>query len=396
MQRVHIAFVSPEHCDIAAELEAVVKCGPVPGYDPAVLGTRYGAELVAPGKPFAYAGGVAVVPIHGLLINRFPGSIGMATGYDFIRGQLRAALADPEVSHIVFDIHSGGGMAAGCEELAQEIYRSRESKPSLAVVDSTCYSGAYYLGSAASRIVSTVSGGIGSVGVVAMHVDHSKMLENEGLNVTFIQAGDEKTDGNAWQPLSERGKERINSTVQYHYGLFTEAVAKFRGIPVADVKATEARCYTPPEALGLGLIDGVVDATDAVRGMLHTSEGHMEISQEDVARIAAEAAARAVADDRARVSAIRNSPHAKGREKLADHLALNTSMSVDEAVAILENAPSQEEAGTPATNNFAAAMDLTQNPNVGPDNVDNNVVSNSDRILANYRAVTGYDYRKSA
>lgn len=135
MKRVHIAFVSPEHCDIAAELEAVAKCGPTPGYDPAVLCTRYGAELATPGKPFAYAGGVAVVPIYGLLLNRFPGSIGMATGYDFIRGQLRAALADPDVSHIVFDIHSGGGMAAGCEELAQEIYRSREAKPSLAVVD---------------------------------------------------------------------------------------------------------------------------------------------------------------------------------------------------------------------------------------------------------------------
>ena len=118
----------------------------------------------------------------------------------------------------------------------------------------------------------------------------------------------------------------------------------------------------------------------------------MEISQEDVARIATEAAARAVADDRARVSAIRNSPHAKGREKLAEHLAFNTAMSVDEAAAILENAPCQEKAET----NFAAAMDLTQNPNVGPDNADNNVVSTSERILANYRAVTGYGYRKSA
>jgi signal peptide peptidase SppA len=329
-----------------------------------------------------------------LLLNRFPGSVGFATGYDFVRAQLRMALADPDVSGIVFDINSNGGMAAGCEELAQEIYRSRNVKPSLAVVDSNCYSGGYYIGSAASRIVSTVSGGVGSIGVVAMHVDHSKLLEDAGVSVTFIQAGDEKTDGNAYQPLSERARERINSTVQYHYGLFTEAVSKFRGIPVEDVRATEARCYTPPEAQRLGLIDGVVDATDAVRGMLNTSEGQMEISQDDIARIAAEAATRAVAEDRNRMSAIRNSPHAKGREKLADHLALNTSMSAEEATAILEHAPAQEEpAGQ--TNNFAAAMNLTPNPNVGPDNTEN-TESTPNRILANYKAITGYDYRKSA
>lgn len=388
--RIHIAFVSPEHCDFAAELAATARLEPVVDLVP--TSARYGMEAGV--KPFAYGGGVAVIPVHGLLLNRFPGSMGMATGYDFVRGQLRRALADPDVSRIVFDIHSNGGMAAGCEELAQEIYRSRSAKPSLAVVDSNCYSGAYYIGSAASRVVSTVSGGVGSIGVVAMHVDHSKLLENEGLNVTFIQAGEEKIDGNAWQPLSDRARERINSTVQYHYGLFTEAVAKFRGIPVEDVRATEARCYTPPEALGLGLIDGVVDAAD--EGMLNISEGQMEISQEDVARIAAEAATRAVAEDRNRMSAIRNSPHAKGREKLADHLALNTSMGVEEATAILEHAPAREEPEG-AANNFATAMNLTQNPNVGPDNAENTVGAHApNRILANYRAVTGYGYRKSA
>jgi len=392
MMRVHIAFVSPEHCDFAAELSAAARLEP--RFDNALVGARYG--MGPTGKPFAFGGGVAVIPIHGLLLNRFPGSVGMATGYDFVRGQLRMALADPDVSRIVFDIHSNGGMAAGCEELAQEIYRSREAKPSLAVVDSNCYSGGYYLGSAASRIVSTVSGGVGSIGVVAMHVDHSKLLEDAGVGVTFIQAGNEKTDGNAYQPLSERARERINSTVQYHYGLFTEAVAKFRGIPVADVRATEARCYTPPEALGLGLIDGIVDATDAVRGMLNDSEGQMEISQEDIARIATEAASRAVAEDRSRMSAIRNSPHAKGREKLADHLALNTSMGAEEAAAILEHAPCQEEPAAQA-NNFAAAMNGTENPNVGPDNPTNTSgESVSSRILANYKAITGYEYRKSA
>ena len=45
-------------------------------------------------KPFAFASGIAIIPIHGSLINRFSHSWGFVTGYNFIRNQLKAAL-DP-------------------------------------------------------------------------------------------------------------------------------------------------------------------------------------------------------------------------------------------------------------------------------------------------------------
>lgn len=394
--KIHLAFVSPEHCDVAEELAAVARAD---AFSPAdirnqYICARYGVNADI-GKPFAYASGAAFVPVHGMLLNRFPGSIGIATGYDFIKSQVRMALADPDVSHIVFDINSNGGLVSGCDELAQEIYRSREFKPSLAVVDANCYSGAYYLGSAASHIVCTPSGGVGSIGVVAMHLDASKALDEIGLKVTFIHAGDEKVDGNPTEPLSDRARASIDRTVQYHYGMFTESVARARGLPVEDVRATEARCYTPPEALELGLIDGVIDPGDAVAGFVQRESSMPELSQEEVARIATEAATAAVAADRARMAAIRSSPEAAGREKLADHLALNTTMTVVEATAILSASPKQEPV---AANPFAAVMEMTDNPNVGADNAGNMVGAEStpNRILANYQAVTGYSYRKSA
>lgn len=394
--KIHLAFVSPEHCDVAEELAAVARADVFSSADirNQYVCARYGVNADI-GKPFAYASGVAFVPVHGLLLNRFPGSVGIATGYDFIKSQVRMALADPDVSHIVFDINSNGGLVSGCDELAQEIFRSRDLKPSLAVVDANCYSGAYYLGSAASHIVCTPSGGVGSIGVVAMHLDASKALDEIGLKVTFIYAGDEKVDGNPTEPLSDRAKASIDRTVQYHYGMFTDSVARARGLPVENIRATEARCYTPPEALELGLIDGVIDPGDAVAGFVQRESSMPELSQEEVARIATEAATAAVAADRARMAAIRNSPEAVGREKLADHLALNTTMTVVEATAILSASPKQEPiAGNP----FAAAMEMTGNPNVGADNAGNmaGAESTPNRILSNYQAITGYSYRKSA
>ncbi len=62
-------------------------------------------------KPFVYQDGVAVIPIHGSLINRFSGSWGFVTGYNFIQRMLNLALDDDDVDSIVFDVDSPGGEA---------------------------------------------------------------------------------------------------------------------------------------------------------------------------------------------------------------------------------------------------------------------------------------------
>lgn len=388
----------------------------------------FGYEPVESSKPFAYSDGVAIIPIHGLLINRLSWSYSFATGYNFIRSQRLAALADPDVKLIVYDVNSPGGIASGCAELAQEMHDSRGEKPSLAVVDARCYSAAYFLASAADRLVVTPSGGVGSIGVVAMHMDYSAALDAEGLKITFIMAGNEKVDGNPYERLSKRAQASIQRDVDYHYGLFVEAVARHRGLSEDDIRATEAASYLPPEALDLGLIDAIESPAEAVAKFFNeiTSDadagdetmtsttaantavmttpavvsGPPALTAEDVATIAAKAATEAVSADRARSTAIRTCAEAKGRETLADHLALNTSMSADDAKAILAVSPvaAPESATALQTpNGFAAAMDLTANPNVGADAGSDAVAGGgaetpevkSSRILASYVALTG-------
>lgn len=367
---------------------------------------QYGFDPVATTKPFAYSNGTAIIPIHGLLVNRMSWGASFATGYDFIRSQSQAAVADPEVKSIIYDVNSSGGLATGCAELGNVIYGARGKKPSLAVVDARCYSAAYWLASACDRVVVTPSGGVGSIGCAAMHVDLSKMLEDEGIKVTYIYEGAEKVDGNSFEPLSTRARESIQRDVSYHYSGFVEAVARNRGLSEDDVRATEARCYLPPEALELGLIDAIATPAEAVaefstpqsENAAMTTEAPAVLTAEDVARMVTEGVTQGIAAERSRAGAIRSCEEAKGREGLAAHLADNTTLSIDDARAILLASPlSSMELPTTRQepSGFAAAMDRSQHPNVGADPAGEGTIGNDDpgnianMLLANYTAVSG-------
>ena len=154
-------------------------------------------------KPFVYQDGVAVIPIHGTLLNRCNWSWGFVTGYQYIRRMLNLALDDDDVELIVFDVDSPGGEAAGCFELAREIMASRRVKPSLAMVDALAASGGIALGVAPTAIYAIPSARIGSIGVYRMHVSYEGALKDAGIKVTFATAGEHKVDGNPYQDLPQ-------------------------------------------------------------------------------------------------------------------------------------------------------------------------------------------------
>ena len=70
----------------------------------------------------------------------------------------------------------------------------------------------------------------------------------------------------------------------------------------------------------------------------------------------------AASAERARIEAIINADEAKGRGKLASHLALKTSMTVDEAKALLAASAQEND---PKLSPLAGAMALVKNPAVG-------------------------------
>ena len=365
------------------------------------LCAAYGFDSKAQNKPFAFQDGVAVIPIHGSLINRFGQCYGYVTGYNFIRRQRDAAMADPDVTAIVYDVNSGGGEAAGCFELADESFALRGTKPTISVVDSACYSAAYALASTSDQVVVTPTGGAGSVGVYTMHVDMSKMLENWGLNITLIHAGEHKVDGHPYAELPEDVRADMQKSVDATYNKFVESVARNRNLSVEVVKDTQARCYSADDALALGLIDSVASPIEAIRAFLG---GHSEASNDETTGDSLMELNEAKQAERQRVGAIIGHPNAKGREAMANHLALNTDMSVDDAAALLAVAPvahvevveKTEEAAKPKNEKFVEAMNQDDHPNVGPDGkpTESAEKTQANELMEAFTAATGYDFTK--
>ena len=365
------------------------------------LCAAYGFDSKAQNKPFAFQDGVAIIPIHGSLINRFGQCYGYVTGYNFIRRQRDAAMADPDVTAIVYDVNSGGGEAAGCFELADESFALRGTKPTISVVDSACYSAAYALASTSDQVVVTPTGGAGSVGVYTMHVDISKMLEDWGLNITLIHAGEHKVDGHPYAELPEDVRADMQKSVDATYNKFVESVARNRNLSVEAVKDTQARCYSADDALALGLIDSVASPIEAIRAFLG---GHSEASNDETTGDSLMELNEAKQAERQRVGAIIGHPNAKGREAMANHLALNTDMSVDDAAALLAVAPvahvevveKTEEAAKPKNEKFVKAMNQDDHPNVGPDGkpLESAEKTQANELMEAFTAATGYDFTK--
>lgn len=93
-------------------------------------------------------------------------------------------------------------------------------------------------------------------------------------------------------------------------------------------------------------------------------------NQDAVAQAAEQARAQAneaVTAHKERCKAILSSGEAKGREDLAHHLAFETDITAEAAIAALGKAPKALAEPAPAANRFEAAMAAVGNPNVGPD-----------------------------
>lgn len=379
------------------------------------LCAAYGMGEPSSSKPFAFAEGLAIIPIHGTLINRFGGYYyGYVTGYNFIRSQRNAALADPDVKAIIYDVNSNGGEAAGCFELANEMRETRAGKPSLAVVDSNCYSAAYALASAADKIAVTPSGGAGSIGVVAMHIDMSEMLDNIGIKVTLIKSGEHKTDGSPFEPLSDSAKKSRQESVDEMRTEFVNLVAANRDLDPKVVRDTEAACYSAKDAQALGLIDEVSTPSAAVSGLLNGTSDEssentgalaMSFTQEEMDAEKKQAATA----ERTRISSIMGCEAAKNRSTLASHIAFNTSMSVEDAVSMLSASAEEKPEGavTPATvkndaNNagnspFNTVMNSADHPEVTPDAGNESSASkDDDGLMAAMSAVAGNQMSKGA
>ncbi len=246
----------------------------------AVLGPRIGlADLAAPSgftpsvRPAAtQTTKVAVIPIHGTLVRRTVGLEAESglTSYAGLTAQLDAALASPDVAAILLDVDSPGGESGGVFDLADRIRAATQIKPVWAVANDMAFSAAYALASAASKVFVSRTGGVGSIGVIAMHVDQSEKDAQDGVRYTAVFAGDRKNDLNPHEPISSEAHAFLKGEVNRVYGLFVETVARNRGIEATAVRDTEAGLFFGQAAVAIGLADAIGTFDDALAQLLES------------------------------------------------------------------------------------------------------------------------------
>jgi signal peptide peptidase SppA len=252
-----------------AKLDTILAVlGPRIGLAPiekASIGLVLPADAPMASDPVPTAPGIAIIPIHGTLVRRAIGLDAMSglTSYTRIAADLDAALAAPEVAGILLDIDSPGGEAGGVFELGARIREASARKPVWAHAGDSAFSAGYALACAAQRVTLATTGGVGSIGVIALHIDQSVRNAQNGLSVTALYAGAHKNDATPHAPLTPQATDALQSEIDRLYALFVAHVAAMRGLDANAVRATEAALFFGEDALAAGLADGVasLDAT---------------------------------------------------------------------------------------------------------------------------------------
>jgi signal peptide peptidase SppA len=221
-------------------------------------------------KPYAVTdAGVAVIEVSGSLVNRASGMDAQSglTSYEQLGNEILDAATDPQVRGILLRFDSYGGEANGAWDVASLIEEAARMKPVWASVDDWALSAGYLLASATDRIWVTRTGGVGSVGIIAMHLDQSGFDAANGLRYTTIFAGDRKNDFNPHEPLSTEARDVLVAEVNRLYGMFVDAVARRRSLSADDVRGTEAGILYGEDGVARGFADRVGAFRDALAAM---------------------------------------------------------------------------------------------------------------------------------
>ena len=215
--------------------------------------------------------GIAILSILGTLVRRssYIGAASGLTSYHDIEAMAEQAFADPQVRAVLLEIDSSGGEAGGVFDLAQRLRTLAQTsgKPLWAIADEAALSAAYAIACAADRVWLTRTAEVGSIGVVAVHVDESVADAKAGLNYTFLHAGRHKVDGHPHAPLPAPVAADIQTDIEQLHDQFISLAAGFRRLSVDAIRDTEARVYRGEAALQAGLADQIGTRAEAITAL---------------------------------------------------------------------------------------------------------------------------------
>lgn len=224
----------------------------------AMKASREAAHQHDGGEPFQLLeNGIAIISINGLMM-KGDSFFGGVTNTIRTRNSIRQAAMDPDVKAILLNIDSGGGTVAGTMELADDVKMADRIKPTFTQISDMMASAALWVGVQSRGVFSNALGETGSIGVVSVLADFSKMMEMDGIKIHVISTGPHKGAGFFGSEITEEQIAEEQSLVNQVNEFFLKAVATGRSMPIAEVrKIADGRMFLAAKAKELGLIDGI-------------------------------------------------------------------------------------------------------------------------------------------
>ena len=237
------------------------------------------------GQPLA-GHAIAKIPLYGVVAPRMNllSDTSGGTTFETLTSQLRAAVADPRVTHIVLDVDSPGGNAAGATEFAKEVLQARSKKRITASVNHMAASAAYWAVSGATEIVASPSAMVGGIGVYSIYDDISEALAKLGIKREIYSAGKFKAEGVGGTGLTPEAKAHINAVVNSAYGRFVRSVADGRGVSSLEVRTGlgEGRVLDAESALQARLVDRIATLDEVLSGPDVTAQASLLRRQQEL------------------------------------------------------------------------------------------------------------------
>lgn len=217
------------------------------------------------GTSYALGDSVYEIRLEGVIsAEKYSGLFGVVTVTpEKIISQLDEAEKNPNVKAILIRVNSPGGSAAASQEIYEEL--KKVEKPVVVSVSEVCASGAYYVASAADRIIANRSSSVGSIGVIMQIPNFEDLYEKLGIKYTTIKQGKFKDVGSPDRPITEEEIRLLEAQLKEIYRQFITDVAEARNMDAGEVEELATGwVFLGTEALELGLIDGIGNYKDAI------------------------------------------------------------------------------------------------------------------------------------
>jgi ClpP class serine protease len=209
---------------------------------------------------------IAVIPVYGSLVNKNGAGASGMTSYQRIKSQINSSMAEG-IKHIVFDVSSPGGEAAGAFPLSDYI----ASLPSKGIstygfTDSQAASGGYIIFAACQHTFATDIADIGSIGAVMTLVDVTEADKQDGIKYTILRSKEAKAGYNPHEALTDKVTKQLISKLDTLDTKFNNAMVTARNGKLSMETITNLAGQTVDATAGLplGLVDNIVTGIEDV------------------------------------------------------------------------------------------------------------------------------------